>query len=217
MSRLLLTLVLWALCLSSSAFAQDDKAMKTPTYTFSATAPPWLPGLEMEVGSGTDFGDIPCVRVSSSDPCTLSPSTTLSWGGLTWFVQGFGSHDDSDCVYYGQEIVVLVADLPSGGEPEVLTVIQMHRRVECDWNHTYTWQQAIADLDGDGVTELCVESLRERVGTHPEDPNWAHAQQRRVLAFGIDSAGEVTAKPGLAELCPDVGYAPFVDDTDPWP
>lgn len=197
-------------------FAEDTPSI---TYTFDASSPPWLDGLETQVGEGTDFNVLPCQR----SPCALAPTQTLDWGGLRWSVQGWEEHSDHDCIYHGKELAVLVAPLPNAKKNAqrthaVFMAVQMHRAEECDWSHEYYWKQAAVDLDGDGVTELCVEELREHWGVHPTIANWAYPQQRVVRAYSVDTTtGVIEAQPELVKTCPDSGYDDFVSDAGDWP
>lgn len=148
--------------------------------------------------------------------CSYTLTASLSVGGMTLWAAAYSDSHEWDGMYGDEEHIVLL--LP-GNPPAVLhTLTQWDRSVVDCRTVLKSRRYHIADLDGDKVTELCIET-KEEVGEglfHMMDlddhglPWLPIASTRTFAAFSLDlKNNKLVLRPQLASRCPPDRYAAF--------
>ena len=167
---------------------------------------------------------VPCSRdLDASQPadperhrCRFEHVAALRLAGHDlWLAAASYGHEWDGMYGLEQEVVVLV---PGADGPTVLaTLTQWHEDV-CDCRTVLDQRrQAAVDLDGDGESELCVESVHEAgVGLFEvmdmDDHHqvWRPIERTRWISAFRLAGGRLVPAAELSSRCPRTGYSPFV-------
>jgi hypothetical protein len=150
--------------------------------------------------------------------CTLTPTTTLRIGAVRYWLGLTVSHSEWDGMYGVREDVVVLD--PGTAPPRVVhTVRQWHKSVGDCRTTLELRRMALADLDADGLDELCVETVEE-VGfglfevmkQTEQGRDWVpFVRHRTFAAFALlPAAGTLVRRADLDRGCTDRYYRPFV-------
>jgi len=169
-------------------------------------------GLDYDVAEALDCGL--GRKVVASATCSLSAGAPLRVGGLTLCAGMYASGHEWDGMYGHKEVVLLARPVGSGLRV-VHAIPQWVQEVPDCFTELLHQRQLVRDLDGDGATELCVESVYE-VGeglfTVMDAKRWRPQRRERSLrAYRVHpTRGVLLRAEALDLLCPRRGYAPFV-------
>ncbi|MCB9594894.1 MAG: hypothetical protein H6719_19385 [Sandaracinaceae bacterium] len=152
--------------------------------------------------------------------CAFEPVARIAVGGgiLTVGVTEHG-HEFDGMYGYDEDLVLLSGD----AAPRVAhTLTQWRHDVTDAGTEVLMRRHRVVDLDRDGVSELCLETVVESgVGLFPLMELEAHGRRwfpsrraRSIAAFTHDvTAGRLVARPALDRRCPRRGYRPLVPTT----
>lgn len=149
--------------------------------------------------------------------CNYTEVATLAvGGGELWLGVAPERHEHDGMYAYTENVVIVIG----GGSPRVAhTLVQWSHHVPDCFAEVQMRRQRVVDLDGDGVTELCIESLAERGGglfqvmnLEEQHQRWYPAERSRGFsAWSLEpGAGRLARRSTLDERCPRTGYRPFV-------
>jgi len=149
--------------------------------------------------------------------CEHTGVATLPVGGGELWLGVAPEHHEHDGMYaYTENIVIVIG----GAQPRVAhTLVQWRHHVPDCFAEVQMRRQRVLDLDHDGETELCIESVAERggglfqvmsLGEHHQ--RWYPAERSRGFsAWSLDlGAGRLVRRSTLDGSCPRTGYRPFV-------
>lgn len=157
--------------------------------------------------------------------CAYARVTTVEVGGgrLTAAVTVHG-HEHDGMYSRAEEVVLLSSD--GRGPPRVAhTLVQWWHSVTDAYTELRARRYAVADLDGTGGRELCVETVEEEgvglfalMDLEARGRRWHPTRRTRgFAAFEHDPvAGRLVPRSGLDGACPRTGYRRFVE-TEPHP
>jgi hypothetical protein len=151
--------------------------------------------------------------------CEYAPTAILPAGnGALWAGVALEQHEH-DGMYSYTENVVLVVTGPYGAPIVAHTLVQWRHHVPDCFAEVSMRRQRVLDLDGDGETEMCIESVAERgaglfavMDLGDAHRRWFPAERSRGFsAWTINTgAGRLVRRSTLDAHCPRAGYAPFV-------
>jgi len=170
-------------------------------------------GLDYDVANAIDCDreDEPGVQGGC---CSLPEGEPLRVGGLVYRTGIHVTGHEWDGMYSHNEVVVL-AQAVDGELRPVHAIAQWKQHVPDCYTDILHQRQATSDLDGDGRTELCVESIYE-VGEGlfavMDAKRWRPQRRERSLrAYRVHpERGLLMRAEGLDARCPRRGYEPFV-------
>lgn len=168
--------------------------------------------------------------VQPTDPhrirCELSPVGVLATGPVPLTVALSITHHEHDGMYGKDEDVVVLSGNPGAPEPSVVATVTQLSFDVVDTGTTFRMRrQRVIDLDRDGASDLCIESVEEtgpglftimELRGRPFRPA---SRTRGIDAWTVSLAGELVRRAALDGRCPGTGYRPFVapatSSTDP--
>ena len=171
------------------------------------------------------------VQPASHMRCRYGSTAALKVGaGLLWVGVTMADHEFDGMYGHNESLVLIVAPTPTRPARLAHTLYQWNHSVVDNRTSVLVRRQRVIDLDRDGVTELCIESVEETgVGLFEvmdlgdRHQRWRPLEKKRALsAWRFDvRAGALRAEPSLAARCPRGGYRPFaktpvVDDPIGW-
>lgn len=159
--------------------------------------------------------------------CAFPVASAIAVGGRTvWAAMARVGHEFDGM--YGTEEGVVLLDATAPTMP-IATLSQWVLEVVDGLSTLRLRRQRTADLDGDGRTELCIESTHETgvglfdvMDLRDQNKSWVPTTRaREVVAFAYDGT-RLQRVPTLDARCPRSGYASFVaplgsdDPSDPF-
>ncbi len=169
-------------------------------------------GLDYDVADALRCGD----RSADNPPgaCALPSGGPLRVGGFTFCTARHTTGHEWDGMYSHDETVLIARPSPRGLQV-VHAIPQWKEDVPDCFTELLHQRYAIRDLDGDGRTELCVESIHE-VGDGLFDvmdaERWRpKRRERRLRAYRVHpTRGRLLRAEALDARCPrSKGYEPF--------
>lgn len=149
--------------------------------------------------------------------CDFAPVASLPTGPVPLTVALAQTAHEFDGMYGNDEDVVVLARNPMATESVVVATITQLSIDVVDCRTTFRMRrQRVADLDGDGANDLCIESVEETgpglftvMNLHGR-PFHPATRTRGIDAWSVDPAGGLVRRAALDDLCPRRGYQPFV-------
>jgi hypothetical protein len=151
--------------------------------------------------------------------CEFPWSSAIEVAGIELLAIAVRSSHEHEGMYGMDEDVVLI---DRRDRPIVVHTLNQWREDVSDCVSTLVQRRiATSDLDGDGQTDLCVESVEERgsgLFVVLDVQRWfPTSRSRGIDAFSYDAGRQrLYRRPTLDGSCPRTGYRPLVS-TAPWP
>jgi len=149
--------------------------------------------------------------------CAWTPTAALRLAPHLVLQAGVSPYDTEwDGMYSHHEDLVLLQPAGAGATRVVCTVTQWRQSVTDCATELLMRRLALRDLDGDGVKELCLETVLEQgaglfevMALETHRGRWVPTRRhRRITAFRFDPRrGRLIWIPRLAAGCPRAGYA----------
>lgn len=170
---------------------------------------------------------LPCpeslAEIQPVDPtqhrCALRPTTALRVGGVTFWA-GVATFDHEWDGMYGHDEELVIGIPGPAGLRVAHTLVQWSEEVVDCFTEVRMRRRALADLDGDGSDELCIESVLERgaglfvvMDLGERGRSWTPTERTRAITAWRASANrlELQRAADLDGRCPREGYALFVE------
>lgn len=156
-------------------------------------------------------------RVPDGHRCRYPSTATLEIGGQTYWAAATQEASEHDGMYGVNQAIVLFA--AQNKRLHAVTTFTQWAESVVDCRSTITMRRThIVDLDRDGRTELCMETVEEEgVGLfyvlelQDKKQRWSPlARQRRIDAYRAEPL-HLTRAPELSARCPAQGYAILID------
>lgn len=138
---------------------------------------------------------------------------TATWriGGNTYWAAAASEQHDHESMYGVRQEVVLLAPQREGLHV-VATLTQWDEDVFDCGSRLKMRRGRVLDVDGDGVTELCIETVEEQgPALEPGVRQWKPFGRRRWTEAYRAQPTRLVRAPDVAARCPASGYGMFVD------